>query len=170
MWGQENNNKNAKPWESNFFQRLDKEQGKRQSEYFSAGNFLCEISNISEGENRTGRGFIVVELKILRSDQPNVFVGEIRSWLQMKDKEQTTSNLVTFFMNLLDITRQELTAKMMYEFIQPDPKTGVSPLKGKILEVRAKDIIIKSTGKPFTVLDFYHVKEMPQGQDDSVPF
>lgn len=139
--------------------RIFESTAPRKSEYFSAGQYLVEILNFKESENRSGRKFVVLETRVLDSDQPETHPsGSLRSWLLMSDMQTTPKNIKGMLLGVLGITESALTKEMIDKALEPDPETGVSALAGLRVHVHAKDIKTQR-GSDFTLCNFYTAKQ-----------
>lgn len=127
---------------------------RRQSEYFSAGQYLVRIDDFKEGENRKGREFVVLECTVLDSDDPEEHPkGCQRSWLLMQDMETTSKNVRAMLCAVLGIGDEGLTKDMIVKALTPDRDTGKSALAGLKTVVHAK-VVQTRRGTDFTLLNF----------------
>ena len=127
---------------------------RRQSEYFSAGQYLVRIDDFKEGENRKGREFVVLECTVLDSDDLEEHPkGCQRSWLLMQDMETTSKNVRAMLCAVLGISDEGLTKDMIVKALTPDRDTGKSALAGLKTVVHAK-VVQTRRGTDFTLLNF----------------
>lgn len=143
-------------------------KARRQSEYFTAGQYLARINDFKEGENRTGRKFVVLECTILDSDNPDAHPrGCLRSWLLMKDKETTGRNLRGMLCGTLGISDDDLTIEMVTRALTPDPESGKSALAGLKVVIHGKNIKTQR-GSDFTLLNFMPADQEAENLKDAI--
>ena len=149
-----------------FRNQLKKTSARRQSEYVTPGQYLFEILDFKEGENRKGREFVVVEMSVVdcddRTRHPS---GSERSWLQMTDTDTAGSNVRGFLCRALNVPDEGLTDEMIDKAFEPLEDTGKSPLSGLKIGVNARNIVTRK-GSDFTVVDFYSVDQDMESLED----
>ena len=114
-----------------FIQEIANTSARRQSEYFGVGQYLARIDDFKEGENRSGRKFVVLECTVLDSDNLDANPkGCARSWLLMQDKRTThcTQRACDVVRCAGSISDEGLTPDMIERALTPDADTGKSAL------------------------------------------
>lgn len=141
---------------------------RRQSEYFGVGQYFARIDDFKEGENRSGRAFVVLECTVLDSDNPDEHPkGCARSWLLMQDKETTARNVRAMLCGVLGISDDGLTTEMIKKSLTPDKKTGKSALSGLKVIIHGKNIVTRR-GTDFTLLNFMTANQEADSLNDAV--
>jgi hypothetical protein len=149
-----------------FRSQLKNTAARRQSEYVTPGQYLFEILDFKEGENRKGRSFVVVEMQVLDSDDTNRHPrGSERSYLQMTDTDTAAKNVRGFLTRALNVPDEGLTDEMIDKAFEPLEETGKSPLAGLKIGVNARNIVTRK-GSDFTVVDFYSVDQDMESLED----
>ncbi len=140
-------------------------ESRRQSEYVTPGRYIFKIEDFKESENRKGREFVVVEMTVVDSDNPERHPkGSERSWLQMTDTDTSARNVRGFLCRALNVPDAGLTDAMIDKAFTPKKTTGKSPLSGLIIGVNARMIQTRK-GTDFTVVDFYAVDQSVEALD-----
>ena len=148
-----------------FRDQVKSTEGRRQSEYVTPGRYLFQVIDFKEGENRKGREFVVVEMSVIDSDNPERHpAGSERSWLQMTDTDTAAKNIRGFLCRALNVPDASLTDEMIDKAFDPKASTGKSPLAGLKIGVNAREITTRR-GNPFTVVDFYSVDQEIESLD-----
>jgi prophage tail gpP-like protein len=144
--------------EMSFLSSVENTTARRQSEYFSGnGSHLVEITDCKLGKNRKGREFIVVETKVLDSNDGTP-KGAERSWLMMTDADTTAKNFRAFLVRALNVADSALTGKEIEKAITATKATGRSPLAG--LKIQATCQVIKTkAGSDFTLINWVSVDQ-----------
>ena len=141
---------------------------RRQSEYFSAGQYLVRIDDFKEGENRKGREFVVLECTVLDSDDLEEHPkGCQRSWLLMQDMETTSKNVRAMLCAVLGIGDEGLTKDMIVKALSPDRETGKSALAGLRAVIHAK-VVQTRRGTDFTLLNFSTANQDASNLDEAI--
>lgn len=141
---------------------------RRQSEYFSAGQYLVRIDDFKEGSNRKGREFVVLECTVLDSDDLDEHPkGCQRSWLLMQDMETTSKNVRAMLCAVLGIGDEGLTKDMIVKALTPDRDTGKSALAGLKTVVHAK-VVQTRRGTDFTLLNFSTANQDANDLSDAI--
>ena len=142
-----------------FRDQIKEADARRQSEYFAPGTYLVKVTNFCEGATRKGRDFVVVETQVLDSDNLEAHPkGSERTWMQMTDLDTAAQNIRGFLCRALNVANSALTDEMVDNAFEADDETGVSPLAGLKVGVRARELITKK-GNPFTLCDFFSVDQ-----------
>ncbi len=137
-----------------FIQQIAQVEARRQSEYFTEGQYLVRIDDFKEGANRKGREFVVLETTVIDSDNPAQHpAGCQRTWLSMKDIDSTPRNIRAMLCQVLRVSDAGLTWEMIENALTPDEHTGRSALAGLRALVQARNIPTKKGGT-FTILNF----------------
>lgn len=149
-----------------FRDQLKNTTSRRQSEYVTPGQYLFEILDLKEGESRKGREFVVVEMKVVDSDNASRHPrGSERSWLQMTDMDTAPKNIRGFLCRALNVPDEGLSDEMIDKAFEPKADTGKSPLAGLKIGVNARNIQTRK-GNDFTVVDFYSVDQDVDSLED----
>lgn len=149
-----------------FRNQLKNTAARRQSEYVTPGQYLFEILDFKEGQNRKGREFVVVEMKVLDSDDTSRHpAGSERSYLTMTDTDTAASNIRGFLTRALNVSDEGLTNEMIDAAFEPNEESGKSLLAGLKIGVNARNIVTRK-GNDFTVVDFYSVDQNMESLED----
>jgi len=149
-----------------FRNQLKTTTARRQSEYVTPGQYLFEILDFKEAQNRKGREFVVVEMQVLDSDDTARHPkGSERSWLQMTDTDTAAKNIRGFLCRALNVPDEGLSDEMIDKAFEPLEETGKSPLAGLKIGVNARNIVTRK-GSDFTVVDFYSVDQDMESLED----
>lgn len=137
-----------------FINQIKKTTARRQSEFFSPGQYLVEIKDLVEGTSRKGAGFIALETVVIDSNDTEAHPrGCERTWMQMTASDTAAKNVRGLLINILDISDDQLTDAMVDRAFQRDPSTGESVLAGVRMLVHARNVVTKR-GSDFTLCDF----------------
>ena len=151
-----------------FIDKVDDATARRQSEYFSAGQYFVRIDDFKEGENRKGREFVVLECTVLDSNDLETHPkGSQRSWLLMQDMETTAKNVRAMLCAVLGISDDGLTTEMITKALTPDKKTGKSALSGLKAVIHAK-VVQTRRGTDFTLLNFSTANQDANNLNDAI--
>ena len=151
-----------------FIDQIADATARRQSEYFSAGQYFVRIDDFKEGENRKGREFVVLECTVLDSDNTDEHPkGSQRSWLLMQDMETTAKNVRAMLCAVLGISDEGLNTDMISKALTPDRKTGKSALAGLKTVIHAK-VIQTRRGTDFTLLNFSTANQDANDLNDAI--
>jgi hypothetical protein len=151
-----------------FIDDIANTSARRQSEYFGVGQYFARIDDFKEGENRSGRAFVVLECTILDSDNLDAHPkGCARSWLLMQDKETTPRNVRAMLCGVLGISDEGLTTDMIKRALTPDQSTGKSALAGLKVVIHGKNIVTRR-GTDFTLLNFMTADQEATTLNDAV--
>lgn len=151
-----------------FIDEIANTSARRQSEYFGVGQYLARIDDFKEGENRSGRKFVVLECTVLDSDNLDENPkGCARSWLLMQDKETTPRNVRSMLCGALGISDEGLTPDMITRAITPDQDTGKSALSGLKVVIHGKNYVTRR-GTDFTLLNFMTADQDATSLNDAV--
>lgn len=151
-----------------FIDEIANSSARRQSEYFGVGQYLARIDDFKEGENRSGRKFVVLECTVLDSDNLDANPkGCARSWLLMQDKETTPRNVRAMLCGALGISDEGLTPDMISRALTADEETGKSALAGLKVVIHGKNIVTRR-GTDFTLLNFMTADQEATSLNDAV--
>lgn len=151
-----------------FIDQVSEATARRQSEYFTPGNYLVRIDDFKEGENRKGREFVVLETTVLDADDLEGHPrGSQRSWLLMLDMETTPKNVRAMLCAVLGITDDGLTTDMITKALTAQKKTGKSALAGLKTVIHAKNIKTRR-GTDFTLLNFNTANQDADSLDSAI--
>jgi len=142
-----------------FLSQIQSATARRQSEYIGEGRYLCELLDFKEGVSRKGRDFVVAEMKVIDSDNPERHPqGAERSWMQMTDTDTAARNVRGFLTRALNVSDDGLTDDMIEAAFEMNEETGKSDLSGLMIGINARNITTRK-GNLFTVCDFYAVNQ-----------
>ncbi len=131
--------------------------------YIRAGQHLFKVEELKAFESRKKDDMYVAELEVVESegginleseDVPAHKPGEKVSWMaNLTQHDAAIGNVKGFLAALADAEIEEITEEVAEASVNPK-----QPFKGWYIMCQAKVILTKA-GKPFTVMNWYHVGE-----------
>jgi len=139
---------------SSLYNLIKDEKVKQENKKFVAGNYEGTINRIVMNNTRDGAPLFVMEVRIDKSDNPELEVGDMAVVFQgfrfRSLAAETINNIIKAATKLKNV---EFTQQMLDEEVA-GPKQLLS---GKKLKIVASDSVSKK-GRPFVRLDFSPVK------------
>lgn len=133
------------------FDKIDEAEGFGGGVYFEPGVYVAQLVECKSGHDREETfNFFVADFDVLESTNPAIPVGTRVAWFAKLQKDTPAlKNVRVFMATAAGVPEVEVTTAAAEMICGPG-----QPLKGAVLRVRAKTIITKKKGQPFTVCEF----------------
>jgi hypothetical protein len=142
------------------FSGIEEAEGFGSGVYYEPGVFISQITECKSGETRDGVKFFCAEFDILESTNPKLPPGtSVSWWVGIQKDTPALKNIKVFIATAMECDESEVTQAGAEMIVGP-----AQPLRGIVMRCRAKTIITKKKGQPFTVCEW----ELYEGSAEQV--